>query len=546
MLKKPNQKGFVVISVLLVTTISTMLAVSAIGENRLQERISGNQVKELNARSEAELGVFDTYRYIQDNSTLSLSELNAAVPGRSISDQYTLSSSIDGSTLIITSEGLYRGAVAHLQAHILVDNSEGGTSPGGVVACNSITLAGSGKIDSYDSREGEYDANDANSEARVIAIEGDLNLTGNTAIYGDSTVNGNVTTVGSATFGGDLSASGNITLAQTQVNGSVSSGGNVSLTGGTVGDGSSGSGAVSATGDLTLGWSTYTKGENGSATGEVNVNGSINPPGNDYNTDDFSTNITQSGATAPIMASNSCNEKKVETAFPTEIASTDISAQMDSENRNNGGTQTALLFSETSAQVFDGSGGTTEISPSAQESTLWDGEENIYVFDDFDLNNTMITVSGDVTIMVKGNLTTAGGSTGFQFAEGDTTSSLTVLVEGTTSIGSSVNVFTGATVDSDGEVPFTLYSSYDSGDTATNAVYMNGATDMYAKVYAPLGNVEYAASGEMTGSLEGKNVNVSGHGDIHYDQALADIDPDDPDLDDSVKMASIYYYYPNN
>lgn len=51
---RSKQQGFVLISVLIITTISTFVALSAIGENRLQERIAGNQAKEINARAKAE------------------------------------------------------------------------------------------------------------------------------------------------------------------------------------------------------------------------------------------------------------------------------------------------------------------------------------------------------------------------------------------------------------------------------------------------------------------------------------------------------------
>lgn len=544
-----KQNGYVIISVLLITTISSVLAVSAIGENRLQERIAGNQLKEINARANAEKGVFSSYQYIQDNKSHSIADLKAALDTQSISGEYLLTTEVDptSNSLTVVSQGSHQGAVAYLKANVVIETATVSSDPGGVVSCEGILLTGSGQIDSFDSREGAYDASTANSNANVITIDGDLNLTGGTQLMGDLNVNGSITQSGSGTFGGDLSASGDIVLANANVAGSISSGSYVDLSGGTVGDGSAGSGNINSMGDIKLNWGNEkTNGENGNASGVVKANGLMVTP-TWLNHDNFSTDISHSGATDPVMASNSCDKKDIANAFPT-VADSNTHKQMNDENRNNGGENTTLLFTESSAQVFDGSGDTEQISPSSQASTLWAGNKSVYVFDDLDLHNTMITIEGDVIIMVKGDLTTSGGGTGFEFAEGDTTSSLTILVEGQVSIGSSASVFAGATVDSDSEIPLTIYSSFESAGSNEdeNAVYLNGNTEMYAQVYAPLGNVEYAASGEMMGSLEGKTVEISGHGDIHYDEALADIGGgESAGGSGSVKMAAIYYHYPN-
>ncbi|MFT6926519.1 MAG: Tfp pilus assembly protein PilX [Psychromonas sp.] len=71
-----QQKGFVLVSVLIITTITTMLAFSQFSENRLQERIAGNQEKEINARLAAEKGVFDAFVYIEAQNVLGTSNEN--------------------------------------------------------------------------------------------------------------------------------------------------------------------------------------------------------------------------------------------------------------------------------------------------------------------------------------------------------------------------------------------------------------------------------------------------------------------------------------
>ena len=169
-----------------------------------------------------------------------------------------------------------------------------------------------------------------------------------------------------------------------------------------------------------------------------------------------------------------------------------------------------LEFNEINANVFD-VGDTkaplVDVYPTDLTSTLWEGDKSVYVFDEFNLKNTMVTIVGDVTIMVKGDLTTSGGGTGFKFNDNDTNSSLTILSEGQIKIGSSTSVFENARVDKvNKKVPLTIYSSFDSSGVNgnENAVFLNGAANMYAKVYAPLGNVEFKASGAMMGALQGE------------------------------------------
>jgi len=549
-----KNKGFVAISVLLITTVSTILAVSAIQENRLQERISGNQIKEVNARSKAEQGIFDSYEYIQTQQAngFSAASISALLSSQSVSDKYALSADFNATenSILITSEGQYQGAKAYLRAEVVVVDEvtvvNEGTGSSGVIACDSISLTAGGVIDSFDSSQGIYSNSTATSNANVMSINGDMNISGGVNLKGDLTVNGNITQSGSATLGGDVAASGNITLAQATVEGNVSSGGNISLTGGTIGDSSvADSGNVSSVGTLTLANGSEST-VSATGTGTVNANGGLITPSwfGQSHFDNFSTDISESGASAPTMASNECDQLDIANAFPTIDADDTSDLLNDSPSGN-----VTLTINDTVATGFnDGSA----LSPlTGQTSTLWDGNESVYVFEDMNLNNTMITIEGDITIMVTGDLTTSGGNSGFQFNDGDTTSSLTLLVEGQVNIGSSGQLFADATIDSSSqESPLTIYSSFDSSGSndGVNAILLNGNTEMYAQVYAPLGDVEFAASGEMMGSLEGKNIKISGSGDIHYDEALPDIGGSSTDTStgtDSVTFNSIYYHYPN-
>ncbi len=84
---------------------------------------------------------------------------------------------------------------------------------------------------------------------------------------------------------------------------------------------------------------------------------------------------------------------------------------------------------------------------------------------------------------------------------------------------------------------------YTSKKGVADAVKMSGNTDMYAAIYAPLGRVNIAASGDLMGFVRGNTITVSGAAGIHYDEALADVGS----RDDAAKAEfnSIYYHYPN-
>lgn len=551
MATRMKQQGFVLISVLLITTISTMFAISAIGENRLQERIAGNQVKEINARSKAEEGVFAAYSRIQNMENATQSEMIVAINNQQLDpDSYQLTASAgSGPTfLLITSEGKYQGAVAYLKAEIEVQNSPGIPEPSSaVVSCNGVHVENGASIDSFDSRNGTYSDDNKGSNADIIALNGDMTVEGGINLAGNLNVNGNLDQQGSANFGGDVAASGNVIMNNAPVSGNIYSGGDVTAKGVSVGDaGNSDSGNIHAQGNFAPNSST-------AVTGSVNYAGDFTKPWNSYNIDEyFPDQINNETPIDPTMSNHECNAKDIANALPV-VADMNTFSNM---NEGHGGRLAELEFNESTAQVFDSASTTApyvSVSPSDVSAPLWgDEDKSVYVFDDFEMNNTMITIVGDVTIMIKGDLTTSGGGTGFKFKDGDTDSSLTILIEGQVHLGSSTKVFENATVDADKlKSPFTIYSSFESTsdidekNATDTAVYLNGAAGMYAQVYAPLGNIEYAAGGAMMGSLEGRNVKLSGAGTVHYDEALKDVSGLENSGGGGVKFASVYYHYPD-
>lgn len=556
MLIASKQSGYVVISVLLITTILTVLATSAISETRLQERISGNQIKEINAHSNAEKGMFASRLYIkqQIEGGKTVEQIKNLLNGQSVGGQYTIAAS-NGSvaeSLEIISAGEYQGAIAYLQAEVLIEYGPTIPDPA-IIACKGVSLVGAGLIDSFDSRLGAYDeiGSDGNinvhSDAKVVIYDGPLDISGGANLKGDVTVNGDVTSINAgAAIDGGLAASGTISLTGTSVGGNVRSGfiegdvgddpiySSISLSGGSF------SSDVSSLNEIII------PKDGATVAGSVTANQGFDLPGTWY---DLYENLGvksahTSGAIAPVMPENDCNKLKVVEAFELVAPNAEKSTLLNTAPN----TLVSVAMGVSSASGFENGGILFPLE--AQTSTLWEGEKPVYTFDHMDLSNTMITVVGDIVIKVKGDLSTANGNSGFKFEESDTSSSLILLVEGQVNLDSDSAVFSDANIDEDNEVPFTLYSSNATTCSECNygdsyAVSLLGGSTMYAKIYAPLGDINYGASGEMMGSLEGLHVIVSGDGDIHFDEALtSETDPDfPPEL--FVKFTAIHDYYPN-
>ncbi|PKH01251.1 hypothetical protein CXF72_17715 [Psychromonas sp. MB-3u-54] len=158
---------------------------------------------------------------------------------------------------------------------------------------------------------------------------------------------------------------------------------------------------------------------------------------------------------------------------------------------------------------------------------------NVYFYDDFNIQNDDVLISGDVTFYITGNMTAKNTT----FSLANDSSSLTIYIEGTMSIDTGSNIFENGYADS-AEIPLTVYSSNNTVDAVTLA----GNGEIYMNLYAPFGDVAYNGNAGIMGALRGKNVAISGTGGLHYDEGLAGIgDSGAPPL---VSYSAVYYYYP--
>ena len=555
LLKRKKQQGFVLISVLLITTISTVVAVSSIGENRLQERIAGNQIKEVNARSEAERGIFSSYQFIQDSQATgaTLDTILQTIAGQSEAGKYILTAE-NGATansILITSEGKYHGATAYLKAEIEVTTAAGGGDyDSAVVGCEGVTLTGSGLIDSFNSLQGSYadqylakNGSAGVSPEKFVNAKADIATTdvkganidqrGNAPIYGNANATGNYDSSGSSSLLGNVKADGNVTLnsknsATDRITGDVYAGGNFDALGNTTG------GNAFVVGDAK---------DTNRVTGTVNFKGSLSGDSRDGGW------VEDASVTAPNVPTESCDRKNLAAEAPSYSGFTSNGNYVPKnwETSNSAGVE--FKFTEEKADYFNPSyaadkpeNGPMMLQTDSMPVTILGEVQQAHVFDKFELNSRNITVSGDVYIVVKNDFIMSGNASKISIEKG---SSLTMIVAGevkTITDAQVVEVDLGGD-SSANKAPMSLFSVK---ETTGNAV----AVDLQGKnlnmtVEAPFGKVSVNASGSFMGAIRGKTVDVKGAGGLHYDEKLGSGITNPGGSHDVVKFASIYYHYPN-
>lgn len=285
-----NHKGFTLVTVLILTSMATLVVLNSLRDTIVQERLSGNFQKKINARLLSEKGVYANMaalnKQLTENPEQSLDDLvavNNSLEGTgAIADSHyeTQLAINDAGELVIASKGNRHDGEANLEAifEFVTTPSTNGRSPfsPGITGCSGISLSGSGVIDSYDSSLGDYNqslsnGNNISDEAFVQTLNGDstivlsgsgkiagdvlasnsIELTGSANITGDVRSNGFLKLPNNSKIGGNVSAylsysqqsgsvagsihtNGDITLKQTQVGGNITSGGNINITGNTV------------------------------------------------------------------------------------------------------------------------------------------------------------------------------------------------------------------------------------------------------------------------------------------------------------------------
>lgn len=508
-----RQRGAVLLVVLVVSLLSSLLVFTSIQENQLQTRLSGNFHKKINAQLSAEQGMNESYRALHQalgaEPRIEWDRLVQKVPGKGEGAMAGSRFSIEqldteaDSKLALQSHGRYLEGNASLNALFALKREPGNLIfQDSVVACEGLSLSGSGLIDSYDSRKGKYGGTNINQNAKVATVSDKANvvLDGNSPIWGDVRATGSVTLNGSSPVAGNVLAGGDITIspsnAVVRVEGSVNGGGNFSLKGGHI------AGAVSINGDVSMG--------HGTSIADDKLNYGGNGAFLDANHQKYLDPQYRTHPKLPPVAGQVCD--------PLNVAALPNSPKLANLPPNGpltlGATQQMVLTTDPSTGSVTSSNQNKPGLPLPGKGELFGKEQTVYQLDSLNMgSDAKLTIKGDVVLLI-GKDFTMGGSNQLTVEPG---SSLTLIVSGKIDLGAGAEVTAGKQgLTPAGNPAISIYSAYSGKD----GVKLSGNTPLYAALYAPLTEMKIAGSGGLYGAVRAKHLTESGAGGVHYDEAL--------------------------
>lgn len=535
---KTNQRGIALVVGLILLAAATIITIAGMQGMQMQERMTAGQNNKAISLNAAEAGASLFARGAAEvgaewwEDDLWMNEIPSDESGSNNFGTFGYywidPSAVDaGANLVsVTVNGLAREGtqtLAFTQLLVRLSASASGGGGGhnpfadaGIIGCEGVKTTGSGRVDSYDSRVAGYDRNNHGSQGHVLTTaEGAVvELLGNAPIHGDINSTGGVKLTGSSPAHGNINATGLVELL-----GNVNVYGNISTAGDVVFQ-SSGTAHqnVSANGDVIFNnWSA-------SVLGDVTAGGGVVTNTNRPNPSDHIGGTVAQG--------NSPNNPGTPL---TECDPLDIDSVM-SGIAGLGSTGNMTIGPWRYRDVRLGPSGVEYFDPHhtvgawvndagrvMESANVFDEAATVLKVDDFDLgqNGSLVVEGGDVVLVVDGDMN-IGGNTSITIEPG---SSLTVLLTGQFHLQGSVNVNDRNPIDSDGRLPFALFSSYEQTTPAggsNDGVRLRGNTDLTGVIYAPNAHVSMGGSGDLFGQVRGKTVEAFGAGGIHYDEALGE------------------------
>jgi len=531
-LTKTKQKGFTLVTVLILSSLASILVLSSLKDNVNQERLSGNFQKKINARLISERGIFDSIAESKEflaknqDATIAdlLNELSEMSGGTNLSHgdmTYKAILAEDNGELVLSSTGhRFEGQSALKVRMKIVPGVSGAAFADAVVGCEGVNMQGSGQVDSYNSKNAAYDKDKPGKDGSVSTIDKDganIILGGNSPILGDVNSTGTINTK-SSYVDGNLHANGNIIIgasdARLRVGGNVLTRGNYIQNGGKI------KGVVRANGNAYMTWNNYILNEandgldilyGGSGTFK-DTNNNAFYRWKKYKVFPDVAKVKDSDATAPDYD-------------PTDPATNCDHLGIESVVNNvDDGTGSLKAFNSP------GSGQTYKIEPakmyksssssivSSVQSDVLGETIPVIKLRNFDLRGSdkVIIKGGDVTLFVEGGFKMAG-ATKITIEAG---SSLTLMIKGAVNLGAGADIISLQHGLTDTGLPaMSIYSSYSGA-----GINLSGDFEMYAQIYAPLSDVKIIGSGTLYGSVRGKTVTVNGGAAIHYDSSLGNAD----------------------
>jgi len=548
-LSRNKQKGFTLITVLLLSSLASILVLNSLKDNVNQERLSGNFQKEINARLASEQGIFASITALTEalanNQNATIADLLAlGVQNGSTdlgADHTTLNhggttysvvlSQETPDELLLTSNGSRFEGKNVLKARFKIIRGSGGAPsvPDAIVGCDAVDLSGSGKIDSYDSSDPttityskDWSGNitvatTAGSDGDVTTINhqgADVTLGGNSPIMGDISSTGKVIFNTSSVIG-NVHANGDVIIRDSgntqRVSGNVRTRSNFELTGGTIGE------HVHANGKITLTRAVID-------TKDIN---DINDPdikyGGDYSATEIAKNYTGSRFNTNPMVEEVKNNDSSASGYDAKDPATNcdyLSITSEINKVDDGNSSLAPFESRgwgddyTMLQdklYLNANSGNTLVS--SVNSNVFDIPTAVLKVKEFKVKGDHILVRGDVTLFVENNFEMSGNAK--ITIEKD--SSLTLIIKGSVNVGGGAKIIAEQHGFTASGIPaMRIFSSY--GGSGIN---IDGDSPIYAQIYAPFSDVSISGSGALYGAVRGKSITVSGNSTIHYDAALS-------------------------
>lgn len=546
---KKAPKGFTLITVMLLTTMASIVVFAALKESIVQERMSGNFQKDLNARLLSEQGIFTHAESLQNelpnDATLTVDKL-LELYGKQSGKGSINADALFATNLVKVSDSEFeihstgsrhnKDANASLVARFAFQGAVyESVFSHAVTGCKGVNLSGSGSVDSYDSSKGSYEETKTNDgDVNTVIGDSDVVLAGHSPIKGDVKASGVIYLQGSSPIIGDIHSNTGVDISYgggTRVEGNILSGGFYLHRGGLV------TGTVRVNGDATMKW--------GSKIGNVNNDDFAIQYGGRGNFDDSSKHSQQG---LPYSNSRFNVNPNVEPVRVYDPTSPDYDpSKPDKEcdplalplNMPDVMEQSSLFrpFKTGPTQEFDftpsigyftknGSGTRTSFSQSiyildgmtANQGSMGADDPLVFGMKGASLtSDSQVTIrGGDVIWLIDGDFVMSGDTRIYITKE----SSLTIFVTGKVDIGASAKIITAQEgLTKSGFASLSFFSS----NSDPEGFIFSGATDLYAAIYAPRTTIIMKGSGQLYGTVRGASINASGGSGVHFDAALKNI-----------------------
>lgn len=534
-LSKNKQQGFTLVTVLILSSLASILVLNSLKDNVNQERLSGNFQKKINSRLASERGIFDSIAaartFLAANQGATTADLVANLGTQTggtnlthggMSYNVTLSETTPGELILSSTGNRFEGQSAlKVRLKIVPGGSSRLPFSDAVVGCEGINLSGSGQVDSYNSKNAVYDANNPGHEGNISTIDengANVILGGNSPILGDVSSTGEIHTK-SSDVDGNLHANGNIIIGSSgvklRVSGNVLTRGNYYQNGGKIG------GHVRANGDAYMTWNNFILNNTnngldilyGGSPDFKDTRNNKRYERNQYRVFPDVAKVKDSDASAPDYdptdAGTNCDNLGIENVVDSVDNGSDGLAAFNSQSsgvsytieRINGGL--SKMYRRVSSPIF------TSISADVLGNHI-----PVIKLKEFNLKGSdqILIKGGAVTLFVEGDFKMAG-ATKITIAEG---SSLTLIMKGAVELGAGAGIIALQHGLANSGLPaMSIYSSYNG-----LGINLSGDFELYAAIYAPLSDIKISGSGTLYGSVRGKTVTVTGGAAIHYDAAL--------------------------